>query len=67
MCQMTLYRFKWRNNSKRKTLHGRIFKVLIRGPKNSALVEFVDNGQREIISRNAMKKYLEGIEDPQKE
>jgi hypothetical protein len=53
---MTLYRFKWRNNSKRETLYGRIFKVIARGPANSALVEFVDNGQREVISRNAMRK-----------
>jgi hypothetical protein len=53
---MTLYRFKWRNNLKRMTLYNRVFKVIIRGPANSALVEFVDNKQREVISRNAMEK-----------
>jgi hypothetical protein len=53
---MPIYRYKWKNNSKRMTLYGREFKVLVRGRKNSAKVEFTDNGQREIISRNAMER-----------
>ncbi|MDZ7721681.1 MAG: hypothetical protein U5R06_02350 [candidate division KSB1 bacterium] len=52
----SLYYYPWGNNSKRKELKGRIFKLLSRGDKNSALVEFLDNGQREIISRNAIRK-----------
>ena len=53
---MTLYRYGWRNNSKRAALHGRVCRVVCRGKMNSALVEFTDNGQREVISRNALRK-----------
>jgi hypothetical protein len=56
MCRMKLYRYRWNDNSKRKTLYNRVFKVITRGKANSALVEFIDNNQREIISRNAMRK-----------
>lgn len=55
----TIYRYAWKNNSKRQTLFGRLFKVLARGKQNSALVEFLDNGQREVISRNAMRRVVE--------
>jgi hypothetical protein len=51
---MTLYHYTWRNNPKRATLYGRLCKVLARGKMNSALVEF-ENGQREIVSRNALR------------
>ncbi len=50
-----IYRFAWRNNSKRATLYGRPCRVLARGKMNSALVEF-ENGQREVVSRNALRK-----------
>ena len=40
---MALYRFAWRNNPKRATLHNRLCRVLARGKKNSVLVEF-ENG-----------------------
>jgi hypothetical protein len=53
---MTLYRYCWGNNSKRKTLQGRTCRVLCRGNMNSAYVEFTDNGQREEISRNALRR-----------
>jgi len=53
MIQVYLYR--WRNNTKRATLYRRKCHVIRRGPANSALVEFED-GQREIISRNALQK-----------
>lgn len=49
------YVFVWRNNEKRATLYGRRLRVLARGAMNSALVEF-ENGQREVISRNAIRK-----------
>jgi len=49
------YIYLWRNNLKRLTLYGLLFSVLIRGRANSALVEF-ENGQREVISRNAIRK-----------
>lgn len=53
---MTLYRFVWRNNEKRATLCGRTCEVLARGSMNSAMVRFTDNGQTEIVSRNALRK-----------
>lgn len=49
------YVFVWKNNEKRATLYGRRLRVLARGAMNSALVEF-ENGQREVISRNAIRK-----------
>jgi hypothetical protein len=54
--ERTTYIFAWKNNPKREQLHGRRCKVLHRGPANSALVEFIDNGQREVISRNALRR-----------
>lgn len=53
---MTTYRYAWRNNRKRETLFGRLCRVVARGKMNSALVEFTDNGQREVVSRNALRK-----------
>ena len=49
------YRYAWKNNTKRATLYGRRFRILKRMVGNSALVEFED-GQREVISRNAMRR-----------
>lgn len=49
-----LYRYAWGNNAKRATLKDRMCRVLARGKMNSALVEF-ENGQREIVSRNALR------------
>ncbi len=49
------YYYAWKNNSKRATLYRRHCNVLVRGIMNSALVEF-ENGQREVISRNALRK-----------
>jgi hypothetical protein len=48
------YCYIWKNNEKRKTLYGRLCRVIIRSKANSALVEF-DNGQKEVISRNAIR------------
>ena len=54
--RMQLYKYCWGNNSKRETLKNRICKVLYRGRMNSALIEFTDNQQREVVSRNALRK-----------
>ena len=59
-----IYFYAWRNNEKRKTLYGRRFRVICRsaGRKpNSALVAFED-GQREVISRNALRRVRENNE-----
>ena len=50
-----VYYFAWGNNSKRRSLKQRKCRVLCRGKMNSCMVEF-ENGQREIISRNAIKR-----------
>lgn len=57
------YYYAWKNNPdmnlypcpKRLSLFKRRCKVLKRGGMNSCLVEF-ENGQREIVSRNAIRK-----------
>jgi len=49
------YTYCWANNPKRATLKGRICRMVGRGKMNSCLVEF-ENGQREVISRNAIRK-----------
>jgi hypothetical protein len=55
-----MYRFVWKNNPRRETLYGRACRVVTRGKMNSALVEF-ENGQREIVSRNALRR-LKNVE-----
>ncbi len=56
-----LYRFCWGNNSKRATMQGRLCRVICRGAMNSARIEFLDNGQREVISRNALRRHNEKV------
>lgn len=51
-----LYKYCWGNNEKRKAMKGRVCRVLGRLKKNSCCIEFIDNGQREIVSRNALRK-----------
>jgi hypothetical protein len=50
-----LYIYTWKNNPKRVALYGRRCKVIVRLAMNSAIVEF-DGGQRECISRNALRR-----------
>lgn len=52
----TYYKYNWANNEKRKTLKGRICIVISRSRMNSCCVEFIDNRQREIVSRNSLRK-----------
>jgi hypothetical protein len=51
-----LYRCTWKNNEKRRTLHNRICRVIARISGNSRVIEFQDNGQREVISGNALRR-----------
>lgn len=46
--------YRWGNNSKRSTMKGRECRVLARGKMNSILIEFTDNGQKEIVSRRSI-------------
>lgn len=54
-----LYRYAWKNNEKRARLYGRKCIIEAHGKKNSVLIRFVDDGQQEIVSRNALKKVPE--------
>jgi hypothetical protein len=56
-----VYVYAWKNNAKRATLYGRTCRILCRGRMNSARVEFLDNGQTEVISRNAVRKPRQGV------
>lgn len=56
MANTTRYIFSWGNNERRATMKGRVCVVICRGKMNSCLVEFEDNKQREVISRNAIRK-----------
>ena len=51
-----LYEYRWGNNPKRANMKGRVCRVLARSKKNSCLIEFIDTGQKEITSRNALRK-----------
>ena len=51
-----LYRYCWKNNERRRAMYGRVCRVVCRGTMNSALIEFVDDGSREVVSRNALRK-----------
>jgi len=51
-----LYSYVWGNNTKRQTLKGRTCRVLARLKKNSVVIKFTDNGQIEVVSRNALRK-----------
>lgn len=54
--EVTLYRYAWRNNAKRAEMFGRMCRVVARGKLGSVLVEFADNGQREVTSRRALRR-----------
>jgi len=52
-----LYKYCWGNNLKRQTMKGRTCRVLARAKKmNSCMIEFIDNGQLECVSRNSIRK-----------
>ena len=49
------YRYVWGNNAKRRTMKGRLCRILATGKKNTVMIEF-DNGQREAVSRRALRR-----------
>lgn len=51
---MTVYVYRW--GKYRPDLKGRRCVVLGRGAMNSALVRFLDSGERHVVSRNALRK-----------
>ena len=61
LCLEQLYKFCWGNNLKRQTMKGRTCRVICRAKKmNSCMIEFTDNGQRECVSRYAVRKIKNG-------
>ena len=62
---MQLYIFIWNNErdkigniTKRKELYGRTCKILTKGKMRSILVEFIDNGQKEVVDLWSIKKVV---------
>lgn len=53
---MTIYHYAWKNNAVREKLYGRKCIVLCRGKKNSILIQFLDDGEKHVVSRNAVRK-----------
>ena len=58
-----LYRWPWRRGLPGR--HGQLFRVIVRGGLNSALVEFGDDGARFVTSRNALRR-AEVVTSPEK-
>jgi hypothetical protein len=58
---MPTYYYAWRNNPKRATLHRRRCRIIATGKMLSAVVEF-ENGQREVVSRRALRRLKIGKE-----
>ena len=54
--EMKTYRYVWGNNEKRKTMKGRTCQVIARGSMNSCVIRFFDNGQKECVSRNSLRR-----------
>lgn len=56
-----LYRYRWGTNKKQRAMKNRTCRVIIRARKmNSCMIEFIDNGQRECVSRFAVRKIKNG-------
>jgi hypothetical protein len=53
-----LYKYNWGTNEKQVKLKGRVFELLAHGKLNSRKVRFIDTGQIEIISGNALRKVI---------
>jgi len=51
--------FYWGNNAKRATLKGRRCRIVSAGALHSIMLEF-QNGQREVVSRRAVRKLKGG-------
>jgi hypothetical protein len=63
----TLYFYIWGNNEKRSLMKDRICRIIAHGKKNSVWIEFVDNGQQEIVSRNSLRRFSQTNMDKLKE
>ena len=50
------YIYSWGNNEKRAAMKGRECRLLHTLRANSVIIEFVDNGQWEVVSRRALRR-----------
>ena len=50
-----IYSFAWGNNDKRATMKGRQCRVVASGALASCLIEFLDDRQRDVVSRRALR------------
>ena len=50
------YYYAWKNNVKRQALYNRACRVVARGKMNSCVIEFFNNKQREVVSRNSIRR-----------
>jgi len=57
-----LYKYAWGNNPKRLEMKGRECILIASGKMGSVQIGFIDNGQREITSRRALRR-IEGVND----
>ena len=55
---MPIYLYAWGNNPKRAMMKGRRCVLLGTMALGSAWIEFIDNGQREVTSRRALRRVL---------
>ncbi len=55
MTGQKIYKYYWKNNPKRKTMKNRLCRVTARMKMNSIAIEFLDNEQQEITSRNSVR------------
>lgn len=60
MKQPQRYRYAWGNNPKRAGMKGRTCVIEAAGAMGSALIRFLDDGQREVTSRRALRKIPDG-------
>lgn len=51
-----VYIYRWGNNPKRATLKGRRCVILATGALRSCMVQFLDDGAREVVSRRALAR-----------
>ena len=56
MTERAVYVYAWGNNERRAKLKGRRCVVIARGAMASVLVEFVDDGERVVTSRRALRR-----------
>ena len=52
---MTVYVYAWGNNPRRAQLHGRRYVIETTGRMGTALVRFLDTGERVTTSRRALR------------